>query len=172
MTLRTIIEIPDPLLRTISKPVKAVTPQLQILMKDMLESMYAAPGIGLAAIQVGVPKRVIVIDCASEEDGPDPMYFVNPVITWQSDVLIDYNEGCLSVPEHYAKVIRPDECHVEYLDFHGDKQAIKAAGLLAVCIQHEVDHLDGILFIDHISKLKREMILKKMNKSQKTGVAM
>ncbi len=172
MTVRTIIEIPDQLLRTISKPVKAVTPELQILMKDMLETMYAAPGVGLAAIQVGVPKRVVVIDCASEDEDANPMYFVNPEITWVSDQLVDYNEGCLSVPEHYAKVIRPAECHVKYLDFHGEKQELDASGMLAVCIQHEIDHLEGILFIDHLSKLKRQMILKKMNKNQKPGVVM
>ena len=167
MAILPIIEAPDPKLRTLSQPVDAVDDNLRRLMDDMLETMYAAPGIGLAAIQVGVPKRVIVMDLSRDEDAPDPRYFVNPEILWTSDELVNYNEGCLSVPEHYADVERPAQCRIRYLDYQGEIREEDMDGLLATCIQHEMDHLNGILFIDHLSSLKRQMILKKLRKTQK-----
>ncbi len=167
MAILPILTAPDPRLKTVSAPVEAVDDALRKLMDDMLETMYDAPGIGLAAIQVGVPKRVIVMDLAKEDDEPAPMYFVNPEITWTSDETEPYEEGCLSVPEFYEEVKRPAKARIDYLDYHGEKQTLEAEGLTATCIQHEMDHLEGILFIDHLSRLKRNMILKKLTKSKK-----
>ena len=170
MTIRPILEAPDPVLKQISRPVAAVTDETRALMDDMLETMYAAPGIGLAAIQIGVPQRILVIDIG---DGPaldggdiakNPRYFINPEISDTSDDLNIYEEGCLSVPDFYEEVERPARCTVRYLDYQGEAQELKAEGLLATCIQHEMDHLDGILFVDHLSRLKRNMILKKLQK--------
>ena len=161
MALRQILIEPNPVLRQKSLPVDVVDEDLQQLMSDMLETMYAAPGIGLAAIQIGVPKRIIVLDIDQKEGQKKPMFFVNPEITLKSKNYSTYEEGCLSVPGQFAEINRPEKCNIKYLDFYGDKKEIEATGMLATCIQHEIDHLNGILFIDHISKLKREIILKK-----------
>ena len=164
MTIRTIITEPNKLLRQISKPVKNVGQNEQRLMDDMLETMYEANGIGLAAIQVGVPKRIIVMDICKEKNKKEPLYFVNPIIKNKNPLKATYEEGCLSVPNQFAEIDRPSKCDVEYLDYKGNKQLLKAEGLLATCIQHEMDHLEGILFIDYLSKLKRSMIIKKLSK--------
>ena len=164
MAIRTIITEPNKLLRQVSKPVNQVGKEEQKLMKDMLETMYAANGIGLAAIQVGIPKRIIVMDICKEENKKEPRYFVNPIIKNKDPVKATYEEGCLSVPNQFADIDRPSKCEVEYLDYNGQKQLLKAEGLLATCIQHEMDHLEGILFIDYLSKLKRSMIIKKLSK--------
>jgi len=166
MAILPIIEVPDQRLREKSKPVEAVTDELRVLMDNMLETMYEAPGIGLAAIQVGIAKRIVVMDI-SEGDTPEPQFFVNPEITWASDEMTNYKEGCLSVPEHYADVERPARCTIKYLDYDGKAHEVEADGMLATCIQHEMDHLEGILFIDHLSSLKRGMIIKKMTKANK-----
>ena len=152
------------MLRQISKSVSNVGKNEQRLMDDMLETMYEADGIGLAAIQVGVPKRIIVMDISKEKDKKEPLYFVNPIIKNKNPVTATYEEGCLSVPNQFAEIDRPSKCDVEYLDYNGKKQLLKAEGLLATCIQHEMDHLEGILFIDYLSKLKRSMIIKKLSK--------
>ena len=136
-------------------------------MDDMLETMYDAPGIGLAAIQIGVPKRIIVLDISKDPEKKEPMYFVNPEKVYTSKDQATYEEGCLSVPGQFAEIDRPDECHIKYLDYNGDSKDLKANGLLATCIQHEIDHLEGILFIDYLSKLKRSMITKKLSKQKK-----
>ena len=164
MAIRTIITEPNKLLRQVSKPVSKVGKDEQKLMKDMLETMYAANGIGLAAIQVGIPKRIIVMDICKEENKKEPRYFVNPIIKNKDPLKATYEEGCLSVPNQFADIQRPSKCEVEYLDYNGQKQLLKAEGLLATCIQHEMDHLEGILFIDYLSKLKRSMIIKKLSK--------
>ena len=164
MTIRTIITEPDKLLRQVSKPVTKVGKKEQELMRDMLETMYAANGIGLAAIQVGIPQRIIVMDICKEENKKEPRFFVNPIIKNKDPFKATYEEGCLSVPNQFAEVDRPSKCEVEYLDYNGNKQLLKAEGLLATCIQHEMDHLEGILFIDYLSKLKRSMIIKKLSK--------
>lgn len=171
MAIREIIEAPDPWLRTISDPVPGVDEELRLLMDDMLETMYAAPGVGLAAIQVGVAKRVIVMDIARQEEDPVPRHFINPEIIWQSEEVGAYNEGCLSLPEYYAEVERPVACHVKYLDYDGKEQVVEAEGLLATCLQHEMDHLEGILFVDHLSALKRNIILKKLAKARREAAA-
>lgn len=171
MAIRQIIEAPDPRLKVISEPVEVVDDDLRQLMDDMAETMYAAPGIGLAAIQVGVPKRVLVLDISSDEEESDLRYFVNPQIVWTSNELAIYNEGCLSLPEYYAEVERPAACRVEYLDYDGNRQTLEASGLLSTCIQHECDHLEGILFVDHLSSLKRDMILRKLAKAKKLKAA-
>ena len=167
MAIREIIEAPDPWLKTISDPVGTVDDDLRALMGDMLETMYAAPGIGLAAIQVGVPKRVIVMDISRQDEDPMPRHFINPEILWKSEELAVYSEGCLSLPEYYAEIERPEACHVKYLDYDGKEQLLEAEGLLATCVQHEIDHLEGILFVDHLSVLKRNMILRKLVKAQR-----
>ena len=164
MAIKTIITEPNKLLRQVSKPVGQVGKEEQKLMDDMLETMYHAKGIGLAAIQIGVPKRIIVMDLSKEEGEKDPKYFVNPVIKNKNLNLSKYLEGCLSLPDQFAEVDRPSTCEVEYLDYNGNKKILKADGLLATCIQHEMDHLEGILFIDHLSKLKKSMIIKKLSK--------
>jgi peptide deformylase len=164
MALRTILTVPDPLLKRVSEPVAAVDDALRTLMDDMLETMYAAPGIGLAAIQIGEPKRVIVMDLAREDEPKAPRYFVNPEITWSSEELFSYEEGCLSVPEIYDAVERPARVRLTYLDYQGQRVEEEAEGLFAVCIQHEMDHLDGVLFIDHLSRLKRDRAVAKVKK--------
>ena len=164
MAIRTIITEPNKLLRQVSKPVSKVGKEEQKLMKDMLQTMYAANGIGLAAIQVGIPKRIIVMDICKEENKKEPRYFVNPIIKNKDPLKATYEEGCLSVPNQFADIDRPSRCEVDYLDYNGQKQLLKAEGLLATCIQHEMDHLEGILFIDYLSKLKRSMIIKKLLK--------
>ena len=168
MALRQILTEPNEILRKKSLPVDSVDKDLQILMDDMLETMYAAPGIGLAAIQVGIPKRVIVLDIEQKEGNKKPLFFVNPEIIQKSKNLSTYEEGCLSVPGQFAEIDRPDKCHIKYLDYYGEKKEINAEGMLATCIQHEMDHLEGILFIDYLSKLKKTMIIKKLSKQKKT----
>jgi peptide deformylase len=169
MALLPILTAPDPELKKISQPVKQVDASVRKLMDDMLETMYHAPGIGLAAPQVGVLKRVIVLDLAREGEEPQPLRIANPEIVWVSDDDATYNEGCLSVPEHYADVVRPAACRVKYLDKDNKQQEIAAEGLLATCLQHEIDHLDGILFIDHLTSLKRNIILRKLLKAKKAA---
>ncbi|QYE36445.1 MULTISPECIES: peptide deformylase [Sphingosinicellaceae] len=181
MTIMPIIEAPDPRLRVISEPVAVVDDALRALMDDMLETMYDAPGIGLAAIQVGVPKRVLVIDLQRPgevvEEGVEPadvrspQYFVNPEIVWESDEIGLYNEGCLSVPELYGDVARPLQVRVKWLDYDGVAHEEELDGLMATCLQHEMDHLEGILFFDHLSKLKRDMIVKKLTKAKRGKIA-
>ena len=177
MALREILTEPNKLLREKSLTVEGVDEDLQKLMDDMLETMYAAPGIGLAAIQIGVPKRVIVLDIRwrdksesthdeKHEERKNPIYFVNPVIIAKSTNNSTYEEGCLSVPGQFAEIDRPDKCHVKYLDYYGQPKDLVAEGMLATCIQHEIDHLEGILFIDYLSKLKRSIILKKLSKKK------
>jgi peptide deformylase len=158
---------PHPLLKTKAKPVDSVDDSIRQLIQDMLETMYAAPGIGLAATQIGVLKRVIVLDVARQDEPAKPQAFVNPEITWHSDEVVTYNEGCLSLPDHYADVERPAEIELRYLDRNGNRQQLRADGLLATCIQHETDHLNGILFVDHLSALKRNIILRKLAKQQR-----
>tara|TARA_B100001093_G_scaffold395300_1_gene382167 strand:- start:49 stop:567 length:519 start_codon:yes stop_codon:yes gene_type:complete len=164
MTVRTILTEPNKLLRQISLPVKKVGDEERKLMDDMLETMYLAPGIGLAAIQIGVPQRIIVMDISKEEGKKEPRYFVNPIIINKNPEKNTYEEGCLSVPDQFAEISRPSTCEIEYLDYDGKKKLLKADGLLATCIQHEMDHLEGILFIDYLSKLKKSMIVKKLSK--------
>ena len=167
MAIREILTEPNKILREKSLYVDKVDEDLQKIMNDMLETMYAAPGIGLAAIQIGIPKRVIVLDI-SQKDGPkNPMFFVNPEIIEKSKNNSTYEEGCLSVPGQFAEIDRPDKCHIKYLDYYGQTKEIKAEGMLATCIQHEMDHLEGILFIDYLSKLKKTMIIKKLSKQKK-----
>jgi peptide deformylase len=168
MTIRKILTEPDPFLRKKSIKVDEVDNKIRFLMDDMLETMYNAPGIGLAAIQIGIPKRVIVIDLSRDDEDKKPQYFVNPEIIINSDKNAAYEEGCLSVPGQFAEVNRPDKCKVQYLDYNGKEKILDAQGLLATCIQHEMDHLEGILFIDHLSKLKKSMIVKKLSKQKKT----
>ena len=164
MSVKKILTEPNKLLRQVSKSVDKVGDEERTLMDDMLDTMYEAPGIGLAAIQIGVPKRIIVMDIGRDENKKEPRYFVNPVILNKNEEKAKYEEGCLSVPDQFAEIERPNTCEVEYLDYHGKKQLLKADGLLATCIQHEMDHLEGILFIDYLSKLKRSMIIKKLSK--------
>ena len=166
MTVKTILTEPNNLLRQISKPVKNVGKEEQKLMDDMLETMYFSNGIGLAAIQIGVPKRIIVMDISKEENKKEPRYFVNPVIKYKDNLKSTYEEGCLSVPNQFAEIDRPKKCDIEYLDYNGKKNFLKTSGLLATCIQHEMDHLEGILFIDYLSKLKKSMIIKKLSKQK------
>jgi len=170
MAVKTIITEPNKLLRQISKPVDNVGKDEQNLMDDMLETMYAANGIGLAAIQIGVPKRIIVMDISKEENKREPRYFVNPIIINKDELKSTYEEGCLSVPNQFAEIDRPKNCDVEYLNYYGEKKLLKAEGLLATCIQHEMDHLEGILFIDYLSKLKKSMIIKKLSKNKSNRI--
>ena len=166
MTIKNILTEPNKILRQISKPVEKVGKEEQTLMDDMLDTMYHAKGIGLAAIQVGVPKRIIVLDISKEENKKPPMFFVNPIIINKNLELSTYEEGCLSVPDQFAEIDRRSVCEIEYLDYYGKKKNLKAEGLLATCIQHEMDHLEGILFIDYLSKLKKTMIIKKLSKQK------
>ncbi|WP_343312620.1 peptide deformylase [Brucella sp. BE17] len=167
MSLKPLVYLPDPLLREVSKPVEQFDAHLRKFAKDMLETMYEAPGIGLAAIQVAEPIRLLTIDLAKEDQEKSPFIFVNPVIVSSSDELSLYEEGCLSIPDYYAEVERPARIKVEYFDVEGKPQTMEADGLMATCLQHEVDHLNGVLFIDHISKLKRDMVIKKFKKLAK-----
>jgi len=164
MAIKNILTEPNKKLRQVSLPVKKVGKEEQTLMDDMLETMYKAKGIGLAAIQIGIPKRIIVLDISKNENEKKSMFFVNPVIVNKDSNLNAYEEGCLSVPDQFAEIQRPSKCEVEYLDYNGNKKLLKADGLLATCIQHEMDHLEGILFIDYLSKLKKSMIIKKLSK--------
>ena len=166
MTVKTILTEPNQLLREVSQPVDQVGENEQKLMDDMIETMYAANGIGLAAIQIGFPQRIIVMDISKDKKNKNPMYFVNPIIFNKAIEQSTYEEGCLSVPNQFAEIYRPNKCEVEYLDYNGEKKLLKAEGLLATCIQHEVDHLEGILFIDYLSKLKKSMIIKKLSKQK------
>jgi len=170
MSVKTILTEPNKILRQISKPVDHVGSEERKLMDDMLDTMYAANGIGLAAIQIGVPKRIIVMDISKDEKKKEPRYFVNPVIKNKNSTKTTYEEGCLSVPNQFAEIERPKECEVEYLDYDGQKKNLNAKGLLATCIQHEMDHLEGILFIDYLSKLKKSMIIKKLSKNKTTRI--
>ena len=169
MTIRNIITEPDKILRQVSMPVQKVGDTERKIMDDMIETMYSANGIGLAAIQIGIPKRIIVIDLKIENK-KNPLFFVNPVIKNKDNLKSTYEEGCLSVPNQFAEIDRPKKCDVEYLDYNGEKKILKAEGLLATCIQHEMDHLEGILFIDYLSKLKKSMIIKKLSKSKSTRI--
>jgi peptide deformylase len=170
MVLRTIITAPDPRLKEVSEPVAKVTADIRALMDDMLYIMYKAPGIGLAAVQVGVPKRVIVIDLARDDAPKGPHFFINPEIVWASDELSIFEEGCLSVPELFDDIERPNSVRVKYLDYDGNKRQETFDGMMATCLQHEMDHLQGILFIDHLSKLKRDIMIKKLVKARKLSV--
>ena len=167
MSKRKIVIEPDPILRKKSKTLEKVDDELRKLLDDMLETMYSAPGIGLAAVQVGILKRLIVIDISKEKDKKSPLFLINPEIVTKSKTTSIYEEGCLSLPGHFAEIERPAECNVKYIDYNGKKKEIKASGLLSTCIQHEVDHLNGVLFIDYLSKLKRDMIVKKLVKHKK-----
>ena len=177
MSILPIVHVPDPILRVESKPVERVDDQLRAFLDSMLETMYDAPGIGLAAIQVGEPIRVVTVDCAEREETPrgeeppepkrEPIFLINPEIVSVSDAPNVYEEGCLSIPEYYADVERPAECTVKYLDRDGKEQVLEASGIMATCVQHEIDHLNGVLFIDYLSKLKREMVFKKFTKIAK-----
>ena len=164
MAIKTIITEPNKILRQKSIDVDSVGKEEKKLMDDMLETMYDANGIGLAAIQIGVPKRIIVMDIAKDPEKKNPLYFVNPIIKNKNLEHSTYEEGCLSVPNYFAEIDRPKKCDIEYLDYNGVKKTLKAEGLLATCIQHEMDHLEGILFIDYLSKLKKSMIIKKLSK--------
>jgi peptide deformylase len=169
MTVREIVKLPDKRLRLMSEPVKRIDAGVRKLVEDMFATMYAAPGIGLAAIQVGVAKRVVIMDLSKREDEHKPLAFINPEITWTSEEKATHEEGCLSIPEYYEEVERPERVKVKYLDLDGKAHEITARGLFATCIQHEVDHVNGILFIDHISKLKRDRVTKKFIKAAKTA---
>jgi peptide deformylase len=168
MAVREIIKLPDKRLRLVSEPVKQVDAGIRKLVDDLFETMYKAPGIGLAAIQIGIAKRVITLDLSKKEDNQEPQVFINPEVTWTSDATAKYEEGCLSIPDYYEEVERPAEVKVKYLDLDGKSRELKAKGLLATCLQHEVDHINGVLFIDHLSKLKRDRIIKKFAKAAKT----
>ncbi len=167
MSKKKILTIPDPILREISQPVKKVDKDIKNLMDDMLETMYDAPGIGLAAVQIGILKRVIVMDLSKEKEKKKPIFIINPEIISKSDDLVSYEEGCLSIPNQFAEIERPNSCKIKYLDYDGKQNELKAEGLLATCIQHEIDHINGILFIDYLSKLKKDLIIKKVKKQKK-----
>ena len=169
MAIRDILIIPDPTLRLKCEPVTAIDASVRALIDDMFETMYDAPGIGLAAIQIGVTQRIVTMDLAKKDDPKDPLVFINPEITWSSEDKSVYEEGCLSIPDYYSEVERPSSVKVKYMDADGKTHEIEADGLLATCLQHEIDHLNGVLFIDHISKLKRDMVMKKFKKAQKRG---
>ncbi|HEX8416061.1 MAG TPA: peptide deformylase [Methylobacterium sp.] len=171
MAIRPLVILPDARLRLKSEPVGPVTDEVRRLAADMLQTMYDAPGVGLAAIQIGVAKRVVTIDTSKDEDARRPQIFLDPEIVWSSEEKRVYDEGCLSIPEYYGEVERPDRVRVRFRDLEGAIQEIEADGLLATCIQHEIDHLDGVLFIDHLSKLKRDRVVKKFAKAAKRGEA-
>lgn len=171
MAVLPILTAPDPRLKIKARPVAAVDDTVRRLMDDMLETMYAAPGIGLAAPQLGVDKRVVVLDVAEKDSPPDPRVYANPEILWTSEELASYEEGCLSVPDHYAEVERPARIRLRYLDRENTLREEEVSGLLATCLQHEIDHLDGLLFIDHISMLKRNIILRKLRKTRREALA-
>jgi peptide deformylase len=167
MAVRDIIILPDKRLRLVSEPIKTIDREVKALVADLFETMYDAPGIGLAAIQVGIPRRVVTMDLSKKEEAQEPRVFINPEILWRSDEKATYEEGCLSIPEFYEEVERPIKVRVKYLDLEGREQELEASGLLATCLQHEIDHLNGVLFIDHISRLKRERVVKKFAKAAK-----
>ena len=167
MSQRNIVIEPDPILRKKSNILEKVDDELRILLDDMLETMYAAPGIGLAAVQIGILKRLIVIDISKDKEKKNPIFLINPEIIFKSKKTSIYEEGCLSLPGYFAEIERPEECHIKYIDYDGKKKEMKANGLLATCIQHEIDHLNGKLFIDYLSKLKKDMIIKKLVKHKK-----
>jgi peptide deformylase len=169
MTIRPLVILPDARLRQVSTPVGAIDDEIRTLAADMLETMYDAPGVGLAAIQVGVTKRIVTIDTSKDENARQPQVFIDPEIVWASEEKRVYDEGCLSIPEYYGEVERPDRVRVRFRDLDGETREIDADGLLATCIQHEIDHLDGVLFIDHLSKLKRDRVIKKFVKAAKRG---
>ena len=169
MAIREILVVPDPVLKLVSQPVEKVDDDLRALMDDMLETMYDAPGIGLAAIQIGVPKRVIVMDIAGPDDPKAPRYYVNPEIVWSSEETAPYEEGCLSIPDIYDEVERPARVKLKYLNYQGEEVIEDADGLFAVCIQHEMDHLQGVLFIDHLSRLKRDRAVAKVKKQARAA---
>ena len=165
--MRKIVIEPDPILRKKSESLEKVDNDIRKLLDEMLKTMYAAPGIGLAAVQIGILKRLVVIDISKEDQKKNPLFLINPVITYKSKNTSIYEEGCLSLPGHFAEIERPSECSVDYIDYNGKEKKLKADGLLATCIQHEVDHLNGVLFIDYLSKLKKDMIIKKLIKHKK-----
>jgi peptide deformylase len=167
MSKKPIIVEPDPILRKKSDPIESVNDDLRKLLDDMLETMYSAPGIGLAAVQVGILKQLVVIDLSKDGEKKNPLFFVNPKITFKTKNTSVREEGCLSLPGYFAEIERPAECEVDFIDYHGKKRSLKATGLLATCIQHEIDHLNGRLFIDYLSKLKKDMIIKKLTKQKK-----
>ena len=167
MSKKKIVIEPDPILRKKSERLEKVVSNIKKLMDDMLETMYGAPGIGLAAVQVGILKRLVVIDISKDNEKKNPLFLINPELTFKSKNISSYEEGCLSLPGQFAEVERPAECHLNYIDYHGKEKKLKADGLLATCIQHEIDHLNGILFIDYLSKLKKDMIIKKLIKHKK-----
>ena len=171
MALREIIILPDKQLRLVSKPIEKVTPEIRRLADDMFETMYAAPGIGLAAIQIGIPTRLVVMDLSKKDEAQAPQVFINPEITWRSEETGTHEEGCLSIPDYYEEVERPQRVKVNYLDLDGKRHEIEADGLFATCLQHEIDHTNGVLFIDHISKLKRDRVVKKFTKAAKAEKA-
>jgi len=171
MPVREIVKLPDKRLRLKSEPVKRIDSSIRKLVDDLFETMYDAPGIGLAAIQIGVPKRVVTMDLSKKEDDHKPQVFINPEVTWKSKETSKYEEGCLSIPEYYEEVERPAQVKVKYLDLEGEEQELEASGLLATCLQHEIDHTNGVLFIDHISKLKRDRVIKKFAKAAKQAMA-
>jgi len=171
MTVRPLVILPDAQLRLTSEPVAAVTDEIRTLARDMIETMYDAPGVGLAAIQIGVAKRVVTIDTSKDENAKNPTVYLNPEIVWVSEEKRVYDEGCLSIPEFYGEVERPDRVRVRYMDLDGQTVEQEAAGLLATCLQHEIDHLNGVLFIDHLSKLKRDRVMKKFTKAAKRDAA-
>ena len=167
MTIKNIIIEPDIILRKKSEPVESVNDNLRRLMDDMVETMYEAPGIGLAAVQIGVLKRVIVIDVSKESNKKDPLFLINPEIKFMSENKLTYEEGCLSLPGQFAEIERPAECHITYIDYNGKVKELKADGMLSTCVQHEIDHLNGVLFIDYLSKFKKDLIIKKLSKQKK-----
>ncbi|MCJ2031604.1 peptide deformylase [Methylobacterium sp. J-043] len=171
MTVRPLVILPDAQLRLTSEPVAAVTDEIRTLARDMIETMYDAPGVGLAAIQIGVAKRVVTIDTSKDENAKNPTVYLNPEIVWVSEEKRVYDEGCLSIPEFYGEVERPDRVRVRYMDLDGQTVEQEADGLLATCLQHEIDHLNGVLFIDHLSKLKRDRVMKKFTKAAKRDAA-
>ena len=167
MSKLNIITEPDPILRKKSGVIEKIDDELKKLLNNMLETMYDAPGIGLAAVQIGVLKRIVVIDVSNKDEKKNPLFLINPEITYKSNSTSVYEEGCLSLPGYFAEIERPTECHLNYIDYNGNKKTLKADGLLSTCIQHEVDHLNGVLFVDYLSKLKKDMIIKKLIKQKK-----
>ena len=167
MSIRNIIIEPDPILRKKSTTLETVDDNTRKLLDDMLQTMYNAPGIGLAAVQIGILKRIIVVDVSKKEEEKKPLFLINPEITYQSEETSIYEEGCLSLPGHFVEIERPAKCKINYIDYHGKKAELEAEGLLSTCVQHEIDHLNGILFIDYLSKLKKDMIIKKLVKQKK-----
>ena|SRR5690349_19315137 len=167
MAVREIVKLPNPVLRQVSEPVAEVTDDVRRILDDMLDTMYDAPGIGLAAVQIGVPRRLVVIDLAKEGEPKDPLFLVNPEITWASEEQSEYEEGCLSIPDFFEMVSRPKEVDLRFLDLQGEQREMRCSGVLATCVQHEVDHLNGVLFIDYLSRLKRDRVVKRFVKAQK-----